>query len=1031
VKARLFPLFVLIAASGCATRSPEGTLAELRDATPDTAEVELENSLELAADSYRRYLAETPVGEMTPEAMRRLADLEIEKEFGIIGGGRLREMAAPETAALPAERAVRPVREASEPSESDLEFERRATASTAIEAADAGELELPGDSGGVELSGPRDAVEMYRRILENYPNYERNDQVLYQMSRAFDELGEPDRAIDVMERLIAEYPWSRHIDEVQFRRGEYYFVRRKYLDAEVAYLAIIDMGAATSYYELALYKMGWTLYKQELYEEALHRYIAMLDHRLANGYDFDGAAEEDGEHRIADTFRVISLSFSNLGGPEVIDEYFSARGHRGYADRIYSNLGEFYLEKLRYQDAAAVYGSFIELNPFHRQSPHFGMRIVEIYEQGGFPKLVVESKKDFADRYALDAAYWTHFSQEELPEVIELLKANLTDLANHYHALYQDEEFADEKPQSFAEASKWYDEYLGSFPDDPASPSVNYQLADLLLENGDYGAAALQYERTAYDYPAHEQSSAAGYAAIYAHRENLKQATGASRLEQKRATVTSSLRFADSFADHEQAPVVLGAAADDLYDMQDFPLAIESARKLIERYPSAEPGLLRSAWVVVAHSSMDISEYVDAEQAYGQVLDLTAADDDTRPAVVDGLAAAIYKQGEEASLTEDYRSAADHFLRIGRVASTSTVRAAAEFDGAAALMKLEAWAEAADVFEDFRKGFPDHELNADATRQLAHAYREDGQLERSAVEHERIADETEEPELRGDALLVAGDLYEQVDEGDAALRVYSAYADEFPRPLDVALETRTKIAELHKAKSDYSAYHAELEHIVAIDRDSGPDRSDRSRYLAGRAALVLAELLYERFAELDLTLPFEESLAEKQRRMDATMAALEALVQYEVAEVTAAATYYMAETFYGFSQSLLESERPGNLSAAERMDYDLVIEEEAYPFEERAIEVHEENFELLTVGVFNDWVQKSLDRLVVLVPGTYAKNEISSGFLGSIDGYAYRMPNAGGIGLDEEAPPELTDAAPVPGSVRTARLGETGEGPEK
>jgi len=44
----------------------------------------------------------------------------------------------------------------------------------------------------------------------------------------------------------------------------------------------------------------------------LHNFIAMLDHRLSIGYDFDQAYDEDDEHRVADTFRVISLSFSNL-----------------------------------------------------------------------------------------------------------------------------------------------------------------------------------------------------------------------------------------------------------------------------------------------------------------------------------------------------------------------------------------------------------------------------------------------------------------------------------------------------------------------------------------------------------------------------------------------------------------------------------------------------------------------------------------------------------------------------------------------
>src|SRR5690606_24148682 len=224
---------------------------------------------------------------------------------------------------------------------------------------------------------------IYQRLLEEYPNYERRDQVLYQMARAYDELGRTEEAMAVMERLVGEFGYSKYIDEVQFRRGEYYFTRRKYLDAETAYQAITARGARSEFYELALYKLGWTFYKQDLYEEALHQYMALLDYKLSIGYDFDAAHAEEDERRVADTFRVISLSFSNLGGPEVLAEYYDTYGRRSYEDRIYRNLGEFYFDKLRYNDAAKVYASFVERYPFHRVSPDFSMRVIDVYAAGG------------------------------------------------------------------------------------------------------------------------------------------------------------------------------------------------------------------------------------------------------------------------------------------------------------------------------------------------------------------------------------------------------------------------------------------------------------------------------------------------------------------------------------------------------------------------------------------------------------------------------------------------------------------------
>ena len=327
---------------------------------------------------------------------------------------------------------------------------------------------------------------------------------------------------------------------------------------------------------------------------------------------------------------------------------------------------------------------------------------------------------------------------------------------------------------------------------------------------------------------------------------------------------------------------------------------------------------------------------------------------------------------------------------------------------------------ASGVLEEFRTSHPQHELGGEATKQLAFIYREDGQIERSAAEHERIAADADDPELSREALLTAGELYDEVNVVDDAIRVYERYVADYPRPLDIAMETRSRLAEIFENTLDYERYHEELHEIVAVDRDAGEERTDRSRYLAAKAALVLAELSYKQFAKLQLVQPFEKRLAEKQRRMDTAMLAFENLVDYEAAEVTAAATFYIAEIYLEFSAALLDSERPSGLTAAEMVDYELVIEEEAFPFEERAIGVHEENFELLAGGIYNPWVQKSLDKLALLMPGRYAKNEISGGFVGSIDTYAYRMPIAPQIGIDERRDVDMPESGETVGTLETA-----------
>jgi TolA-binding protein len=1046
--------FLLPVIAACAHQADRsGTLATLHQVQPDSKEVPVEQSLDRAVQSYHDFLKQAPDSKLAPEAMRRLADLKIEKEFGIQGDGKLVERAAsqsdtqgksvaPVSGAVPAEpvassrrdqaaalrapavakidarAAARFHPQTSAPSAaSERDLEQRAASQAGIPAANAAApLALPGGmDADPARAGPREAIELYDQLLAKYPQYAGRDQVLYQKARAYEELGEPEEAMKVMEQLVSGNPHSRFSDEVQFRRAERFFIARKFREAESAYAAIVDGGSGSEYFEPALYKLGWTLYKQQLYPEALNRYFALLDYKVKSGYDFDAKHTEAEQRRVEDTFQVISLSFSNIGGPDVIGSYFATNGHRAYEDRVYRYLAEFYLVKLRYQDAATIYKSFVALYPFHKASPHFSMRVAEIYEKGGFPQLVLVAKKDFAASYGLQSEYWHHFDVNKSPEVLSYLKSNLKDLANYYHAQYQDPKQHEQQAVNYGEATRWYREFLTSFHTDPQAPQTNYQLADLMLENHDYAAAAHEYENTAYNYAPHAKSAAAGYAAIYAHREYLKVASADVKDAAHRDTINSSIKFADTFPQHEQAAIVLAAASQDAYEMKDLVLARDSGRHLIEKFPNAAAGVRRDAWLVVGHSTFGLAEYADAEQAYGHVLEATPAGDAARAGVVENLAASIYKQGEQANQAGDYRTAANHFVRVKQVAPTSKICAAAEYDAGAALLRLKDWTAATQVLDEFRRSFPEHELVKEATKQIAYADQQAGQLAQSANEYERVAMESPNPQLRAEALLQAGDLYGQANNADRALAAYSKYVEEFTKPIETAVETRSKIAEIYKGKGDQAQYTHQLEEIVRVDGTAGSERSDRTRNVAARAALELSKPIYEQFASLKLVQPFDRSLQEKQRSMDVATKAFGALVDYQVGEVTAAATFYMAEIYANFSQSLRESERPADLAADTLKDYEKQLADAAHPLEEKAIAVHEKNLELMRRGLLNAWTQKSLDRLATLRPDTYARTEISSGFLGSLERYVYQPPpRAPEAVLSSPTAPTATAAPPVP-----------------
>jgi tetratricopeptide (TPR) repeat protein len=999
-----------LALGACGGVRHKDSIGSLNDKDVEIEEPMIKDSLDKAMQAYRKFLTETDEETAaTPEAMRRLADLQLEagagtydfvdkaQQGGESGEDRAAAAGVEQESIDPAQfgrsRVDSPVMapgpgDSDEgPRESEDAFEERATQIADLAPSETDTEALSEDMAeqqAIAQANTEEAIELYQQLLEKYPLYERNDQVMYQLARAYEEGGRLQDAKDVLDKLVVKYPDSIHYDEAQFRRGEIFFVREQYRDAESAYSEVVDIGPTSAFFDQALFKRGWTLFKQSLYHDALDDYIRLLDMKTAAGYHIRTESNKTEYQRVQDTFRVVSLSFSYLGGPEYIEEYFNTRGARDYEYLVYQHLGEHYLTKRRYQDAADVYKAFLDLYPLHEQAPAYHMRIVEIYRKGQFPQLVIEAKRDFAITYDINGEYWSYHDVNEQPEVLAFIKTNLNDLAKHYHALSQQAKKRDERREAYQEAARWYRAFLGSFPEDEKAPELNFLLAELLFDNKAFGEAAEEYERTAYAYPVHSKAAESGYAAILAYREHEKQVPAHRRNEVHLETIRSSLQFAETYPSHPEAAAVLTAAAESLYQLDEFERAIAAAESVLQNHPEAKRKLKTASWIVVAHSTFDLKRFTEAEPAYQEVLKLLPKNDERAKPITDKLAASVYKQAEEHQLAGEPDAAVTDYLRIAEVAPRSDIRETAEFDAATVLIGMEAWGRAADVLEGFRRHFPGSNHLFDVTTKLAYVYEESGQTLDAAREYERIADEGDDPGLQREALNKAADLYVVAEAFPAAIKLYRRFIREYPDPLEPAMEARNQLVDLYERTGNRSARTSVLEDIVEADRRAGDQRSDRTRYLAANAALQLAEPARKTFSDARLGEPFQKTLANKKRLMQKVLDLYGKIADYGVAETTAAATYRIAGVYYEFSRDLLESERPDDLSEEELMQYELLLEEQAYPFEEKAINVHEKNLELLTMGVYNNWIMKSLDQLAKLVPVRYAKPEKGESFFAHI-----------------------------------------------
>ncbi len=111
---------------------------------------------------------------------------------------------------------------------------------------------------------------------------------------------------------------------------------------------------------------------------------------------------------------------------------------------------------------------------------------------------------------------------------------------------------------------------------------------------------------------------------------------------------------------------------------------------------------------------------------------------------------------------------------------------------------------------------------------------------------------------------------------------------------------------------------------------------------------------------------------------------LELAAAYEIAGVTTSAAYHTAQIYSHLARALMQSERPSNLDADSLEQYNILLEDQAYPFEEQAITLHETNAARVQNGYYDAWIGKSLQALSALVPAQYAKQERGAPYVATL-----------------------------------------------
>jgi len=845
----------------------------------------------------------------------------------------------------------------------DISRQRALTRLAELELEVSNELLESDDDETQYDSAINNTINLLETTLKDYPKAENNDKVLYQLAQAYDRTNQYEKSIDTLKKLAEKYQKSPHYPEAQFRIGESYFARGEYISAEDAYTEVIFSLENDTFYEKALFKRGWTRYKQELYLEAADDFYLAIDrHKFTD--------ITDSEQSLLDEYmRAMSLSFSYQSNDGSIHQYFSDKPNYPFLYETYSSVSDVYIKQERYTDATKILEEFITYNPTSQDTPLARISMIKTWQKGGFTNQLHQAIDDFYNGYNPTTPYWASQTTDgdNSEQVDAALRTYIVQISSYFHADFDKKK----KKTDFNQAKKWYGRYLNHYQAYANKDKIYSLYAELLHTNQQAEEAIQYFELAAFDGDLILDKKSA-YAAIAVLNDVIKPDTAN---KQQQAWIQKYIHYTQQYIelypqDKQSEPIAM-RGAELAFNGKNYETVISIANKLTDNASDASRNYTNN---LKARAYLELQQYADAESVYLELLEDKNISNKERNTLSNSLALSIYRQAESAQKENQPDLALNHFTRIADVSPNSSLASDGLYDAIAMTMQSERWTDAISLINRFNTLYPNNKRKADITQKLSVAYLNSGDQGRAAKEFQRISQFSDNIEVKRAALWKAAELYDNKNNLTDAVIAYRDYAHTYKTPYPANMEAMYRLTELYKKIGDTQKQQFWQARISNIDeKTTKRNKTDRTNFIASTTILELAQSKQNQFNKVQLKEPLAVNLGKKKTAMQAAVKLFGQASTYGIAEITTEATHRIGQIYLDFSQSLLTSEKPKNLGEEERIQYTILLEDQAFPFEEKAIEFYEANLTRTKDGTTNTWLDASLTQLKELFPVRYQR----------------------------------------------------------
>ena len=466
------------------------------------------------------------------------------------------------------------------------------------------------------------ALEVYQRILNDFPEFKAKDKVHFFMAHEYRELNQIDDMVVQYRTIIKEYPDSPYVSESYLLLGDYFISKQDLETAKKHYEAILKFPGCTAI-SIARYKLGWCYINQLKFQEALKLFEEVV------------LGAEKGKELEIDTYKRVDIKQEALmdmafcytecykdAPPEEALNYFQKYSwSRQVYTAVLEKLANRYYIKKKWSSAAVVYRQLSLLEQEPTKLLEYARNTFECVQAIG---TFEHADKDLAliVKALKKEKYSIHVPDEQKGKDQTDFELYARNIVTYLH----DEARKKESIDDFKRSAQAYKIYLEFFNTSPVYSEMSENFAEALFSSQQYLKAGKQYEASALRMSSsNAEREDKLYSAVISYYNAIKDKQKLNYYET--AFARDGLRstgrlYASDYPQSARVGDVLFNVAWIAYDAGDYDTAINEFTKYAQAYPNSKA---TKASVHLILDSYNLKEDYAGLIAYGKGIIQNAA----------------------------------------------------------------------------------------------------------------------------------------------------------------------------------------------------------------------------------------------------------------------------------------------------------------------------------------------------------------------------------------------------------------------